>query len=176
MTEEWRAIPGYTGKYEISSLGRVRSLSRFVTCARYSRKISGRILTPCNNGRGYYYVRLCDGKNQPVVYIHRIVARVFVSNPRKYRQVDHINRDNSDNRAVNIRWCSASENQKNKRICDTHSSKYNGVAKCGGTWRAAIFISGKTKHLGCFKTEIDAARAFNNEVQKRKLNRVLNTI
>lgn len=53
--EEWKPIPGYEGLYEVSTWGRVRS---------YQRNSNGKILSPGNSGRGYYFVKLCKDNNK----------------------------------------------------------------------------------------------------------------
>ena len=77
------------------------------------------IIKPKDNGNGYYQVCLSDGKYK---YVHRIIAMQFIENddPIHKTQVDHINRIRSDNRIENLRWVSASTNNRNK-------SSWNGV-------------------------------------------------
>ena len=175
MTKEiWLDIPGYVGRYRASNLGRIEALTREIPGHPFKLVRKGKILKPCNNGRGYYYVRLCNGTQQPVVYVHRIIAALFVPNPRQRKQVDHVNRDSSDNRAINLRWCSASENQKNKSTIVNHTSRYNGVSWTRWGWRCAIFVSGKSIHLGLHKTEKDAARVFDKFCIENNLDRKLN--
>ena len=76
-------------------------------------------IKPKDNGCGYYQVCLSDGKYK---YVHRIIAMQFIENddPIHKTQVDHINRIRSDNRIENLRWVSASTNNRNK-------SSWNGV-------------------------------------------------
>lgn len=79
-------------------------------------------------------------------------------------QVDHINRNGLDNRRENLRRCSNQENQRWRRVFAGKSSKFRGVRlkHATGRWEARINLSeGRTKSLGMFKTEIEAARAYD---------------
>jgi hypothetical protein len=83
------------------------------------RKSSGHVVSIWNNGNGYRRINL----NQKKYYYHRVIATQFIPNPKHYNEVDHINHNRSDNRIVNLRWCSSSENQRNK----TRHNGYNYV-------------------------------------------------
>lgn len=101
--EEWRPIDGYEGVYEVSNLGRVRSL-------KFGKV---RMRAFIDNLCGYFKVCLCrDGKKQ-LPYVHRLVALAFLPNPSRDRvQVNHINSDSKDNRAENLEWVTQSENER----------------------------------------------------------------
>lgn len=102
--EIWKDIEGYTGKYQVSNRGNVRSLM-------FARKKDNvRILKPILTSTGYYVVSL-GGKQ---AFIHRMVATAFCSNPNGYNVVDHINTIPTDNRAENLRWTTADGNIKNQ--------------------------------------------------------------
>ena len=102
----------------------------------------------------------------------RSTSRVFVSSNvslasfimRRYRTVfDHINRNTYDNRKSNLRECSHAQNMCNMSKRSNTKSQYKGVAwhKATGSWIAQIGFMNKRKHLGCFNSEIDAAKAYN---------------
>lgn len=89
MNEEWKAVPGYEGLYDVSSMGLVRSLDRFVNSNKGSRRHRGRILTP-NFNHKYARVSLC--KDGIVTYknIHNLVAMAFLDyDPASGLVVDH---------------------------------------------------------------------------------------
>lgn len=90
------------------------------------------------------------------VFMHREIAE---AGPGTY--VDHINQDTLDNRRANLRLCSHSENLRNSRGHRNRLSRYKGVSRQGGRWRALIQIDGKQHYLGGFKSEEDAASAYN---------------
>ncbi|MCM3783681.1 NUMOD4 domain-containing protein [Neobacillus mesonae] len=106
--EHWVDIVGYEGKYQVSNQGRVRSLDReIITKNGVVKPKKGKVLSPCNNGNGYMYVSLGKGNHE---YIHHLVARAFVCNPRCVKEVNHINEIKSDNRADNLEWVTRIEN------------------------------------------------------------------
>lgn len=114
MPEEiWKDIPGYEGSYQVSNLGRVKSLSRAITQLQKGRtvshKLKGKILKTFCTGCGYDMVNLGSSRGRSKL-VHRLVAEAFLSNPENKLQVNHINGDKQDNKAENLEWASPSEN------------------------------------------------------------------
>lgn len=112
MEERWKPIKGYEGFYEISSLCRIRSLSRKVKSKSIGFAVTKeRILEPwMNRSVGYYMVTLYKyGKNRKLL-VHRLFAEAFIPNPENKPCIDHINGIRSDNRVENLRWCTHKEN------------------------------------------------------------------
>lgn len=113
MEEQWKPIEGYEGIYEVSSLGRVRSLDRIVpalsnrtgTIIDYHRK--GRILKQRKVFGGYMAVGFeVKGDNRHENhFVHRLVARAFVPGYREGMDVNHKDEDKTNNRADNLEWC-----------------------------------------------------------------------
>lgn len=104
--EEWKDIKGFEGLYQISNMGRVRSLDRWTFNER-PRFLKGMMLklSP-NKGKGYLRVSLSDGhRNYKHYEVHRLVALHFVPGYKKGLVVNHINEIKTDNRAVNLEWC-----------------------------------------------------------------------
>lgn len=110
MREEWRPVVGYEGLYEVSNMGRVKSLERVKWNNGGYCKVSERILKPCDDGHGYLKARLFKDGKRKNCYVHRLVATAFCENPMGYTEVNHINEDKSDNRADNLEWCSRQYN------------------------------------------------------------------
>lgn len=108
--EIWKSVVGYEGSYEVSNLGRVRSLDRvLVNTLGISRRAKGRILKQqsCSN----VYLFVCLGKNNPKL-LHRLVAISFLPNEKNLPQVNHIDGDKTNNCVSNLEWVSCSENHK----------------------------------------------------------------
>jgi hypothetical protein len=98
-----------------------------------------------------------DGGNR-TVYMHDLVTGD--------RQIDHVNGDGLDNRRANLRRATASENQAN--VSGRGGlSRFRGVSLSRGYWRAYISLGGKQVHLGHFKSEAEAALAYNQAAQAR---------
>jgi len=102
--EIFRNIKGYEGLYQISNLGRVKSLLR-------KRVIVRRILSPSKGGWGYYHVTLCKNGESKNAKIHRLVALCFMSNPKNKPEINHKNGIKADNRIENLEWVTKSENE-----------------------------------------------------------------
>ena len=79
--------------------------------------------------------------------------------------IDHIDHNGLNNQKDNLRFCTNSENQMNRRKRENTSSAYKGVYfnKRNKKWRTQIMINGKSIHLGLFNTEIEAAKAYNEK-------------
>lgn len=109
--EQWRDIKGYEGIYQVSSLGRVRSLNRTVKRdGQGNFKKSGQKLRFNKNPKGYFKVQLRkEGKYQNFL-VHRLVAIHFIDNPNEKPFVNHLNGIKTDNVVENLEWCTASEN------------------------------------------------------------------
>lgn len=106
MEEIWKDIIGYEGIYRISNLGRVLSLEREVSNSSHSKRIvKAKILNSSHRGHSYDYVHLCKGNKYKREYVHRLVAKAFISNPNRYLEVNHKNENKHDNRAENLEWC-----------------------------------------------------------------------
>lgn len=107
--EEWRSISGYEGLYEVSDLGRVRSLPRATT--------KGRVLKPyISKHNGYCYVTLSKNNNRASKRVHTLIMSAF--NPidkkpgyDKNHTINHKDGDKTNNRLSNLEWLTQSENQ-----------------------------------------------------------------
>lgn len=166
MEELWKQVKDYEGYYEVSTFGRVKSLKR-------PRCPSERILKTRIDKEGYERCSLSKNGKTLLTTVHRIVAFAFLDYPKNDRTnyvPDHINGIKSDNTPENLRFVTHRFNcsvgfKKNK---ESFSSIYAGVSKNqkSGKWVSAIRIGGKTKYLGLFKNEIDAANAYQTELSK----------
>lgn len=111
--EVWRPVVEYEGLYEVSNLGRVRSLDRYETFLNYGRMSvrhrKGRIMKPVITSKGYYIVSL---KGKDIFYIHRLVAQAFLPNPHNLPQVNHKDENKANNCVKNLEWCTQEYNYK----------------------------------------------------------------
>lgn len=111
MTEEWRPIPGFEGMYEVSDIGRVKSLAKIrVLPSGGEYKWPTRIMSPARHYKGHLYVHLQIGGIKTKGYVHRLVAMAFIPNPESKPFVNHKNGDKRDNRCSNLEWATESEN------------------------------------------------------------------
>ena len=109
--EEWRDIEDYKGLYQVSNMGRVKSLERTVWNGRgYYVTIHERILKPKKDRGGYLQVHLCKNGKAKFYTVHKLVATAFCENPEGYTVVNHIDEDKTNNNADNLEWCSRSYN------------------------------------------------------------------
>ena len=156
--EEFKKIDGYDN-YEISNLGNVRNTD------------TGRVFKPCKNRDGYLHVCLSKNGTQKDFRIHRLIALYFIPNPDNLREIDHIDRNKTNNSISNLRWISKSNNLRNRPKKQNTSSKYMGVYfdKKEGKYRAEIRINNKHKYIGNYDKEEDAGKAFDNYIKEHNL-------
>ena len=109
--EVWKKCEGFKNSYEVSTLGKVRSLN-------YNK--TKQIQELSQNLCGDYLRVSMDNQSANV---HRLVAKAFLPNPENLPEVDHINRDKFDNRLENLRWVSKSVNSINREPRATLTGK-----------------------------------------------------
>lgn len=147
MKEKWKPIPGFVGVYEVSNLGRIRSLDRSI---RYKdgRVISckGRILRPGRYGKhGHLHVSLWENNKQKIVKVHHAVLLAFRGLRVRNTEACHRDGDPSNNRLVNLRWDTRSSNNLDKR---KHGTSLGRRVKRGdGVVFASIRIA--AEETGC---------------------------
>ena len=121
LNEEWRDIKGYEGLYQVSNLGRVRSLN----CRGHKGCIG--ILTPRLDGKGYEMVALYKEGKARNIKVHRLVAQAFIPNPNNYPQVNHKDENKTNNDVKNLEWCTNEYNHnygtRNERVGKSLSKK-----------------------------------------------------
>lgn len=107
--EEWRDVKNYEGLYQVSNLGRVRSLYKFGSDGRL---IKGKVLKGGMYSNGYKFVCLRKESINKNHSIHRLVAKMFITSNSSNLVVNHLDGDKTNNRVDNLEWCTQSENLK----------------------------------------------------------------
>jgi len=176
--EIWKDIEGFNGFYEISSLGRVKSLSRETFNGVAYFKIKNRILRPTFRKDGYVITKITFNRKQFTFRNHRLVALYFINNPFNKTDVNHINSNKSDNNIINLEWATRLENMCHFQLKNSKkTSKFTGVCfnKKEKHFEAYIMINTKSICLGRrFKTEEEAYEARcnyekNNNIENKYL-------
>jgi hypothetical protein len=166
--EIWKDIPDYEGLYQVSNLGRVKSIKN---------KDNIKILKKFRAGNYYHGVALCKNGKKKTTAVHKLVAITFLNHkPCGFKFViDHINDIKTDNRVENLQIVTSRYNS-----CKTQGkylSKYKGVSidkikykdKIYIYYRARILINNKDVPLGTYKNEYDAHLAYQEALNKYQL-------
>ena len=123
MKEEWRDIKGYEGKYQVSNLGRVKSLN-------YNRTGKENILSSTPDKGGYLIVNLYKKGKRRGFSVHKLVALHFIPNLNNFSEVNHKDENKSNNCVENLEWCDRKYNvnygTRNKRDSEKKKGKNKG--------------------------------------------------
>lgn len=141
--EVWASVKVFEGQYEVSNIGNIRSIDRYVDHYKGGKRLyKGTSKNVRLNRYGYLRCNLKDGGKRYDFSVHRLVALAFIPNPENKEQVNHINGIKTDNRVENLEWCTSSEN-------NIHATKYRLV---------------KTK-----LSDVQVLEIFNSNLSYRKL-------
>ena len=148
-TEIWKALPGVPG-VEVSTLGNVRTLDKLISSEKMTRFTKGHVLKQCNDKDGYLSVRIpIDGK-RATKRVHRLVAQTFIKNTDNLPEVNHKSCDRSDNRVINLEWCSRSYNMK-------YREKF-GISNTESQGHPVFALNLDTLEVLQFKSQHEASR------------------
>jgi hypothetical protein len=114
LREEWRPVPGFEDRYDVSNTGKVRSWAKSGGHS-FRRAEEPRAVAIKVDAGGYHGVFLYRRKKAHHRFISRLVLEEFVSPPPKGLEAAHINGVPGDNRLSNLQWCSRAENESHKR-------------------------------------------------------------
>lgn len=159
MEEIWKDIEGYEGLYQVSNLGRVKSLN-------YHRTRKEQLLKPTKSNRGYFKVYLNKNGKMKTFNVHRLVAQAFIENPNNYPCVNHKDENKINNIVDNLEYCTVAYNNvygtrvdrvnesRSKPIYCLETDKiYKSIKECAKElnlhYSAIIYVlKGKYKHTG----------------------------
>lgn len=130
MKEIWKDVKEYEGLYQISNLGNVKSLDRYIINKNRDKQyFPGKYLSQ-GIGDNYLKVTLSKNNKQRTFRIHILVARAFIPNPENKPEVNHIDGNKKNNKVNNLEWNTRSENE-------LHAYK-NGLAKPSNKQKQAV--------------------------------------
>lgn len=169
-SEVWKAIPGFEGYYEVSSLGRARSLDRAVRHARGGFAIKrGRLLSTKPNGHGYPSVCLSKEGKPTTRVIHQLVCEAFNGPRPEGHEAAHEDGNKANCRADNLSWKTRTENERDK--------KRHGTSLLGRDCVPAHSRARGERH-GCARlTSVqvrEARRLMNSGVSAYRISHLLN--
>lgn len=142
MKEIYKDIEGYEGLYQVSNLGNVKSVSRYVLCRDGQHKpVYEKIISPGNNGAGYLFVYLWKDNKSKRYYIHQLVAKTFIENSNNYNKINHKDFNKKNNTIYNLEWCDDNQN----------------MAHCSGR-KVYVIKEDKKTIIDNFISESEAAR------------------
>lgn len=122
--EIWKPIYGYTGAYEVSSFGRVRSLDRKVKSTKgHTVRVKGHMKSPTPNKDGYLMLHLRKNKKNKFYSVHRLVALNFLGASIK-REVNHKDGDKKNNHVSNLEWVTHKENMRHSVLIGAYKDRY----------------------------------------------------
>lgn len=186
MEEIWKDIKGWEGYYQVSNIGRVRSLDRIVKSARFEKRCKGQILKLRYDKDGYLTVHLRNaekGENR-LMKVHRLVADAFIFNLDIFRDsIDHINGKRDDNRVENLRWCTVKENINfplaQKKRSESIKESYNKFPELrkiramtfGKTGCVPITVRKNGQLIGRFDSQTEAAKYLG--ISQRKISAIM---
>lgn len=155
-TEIWKDIPGFSGWYQASNLGRIRSVPRIDKAGNLTR---GKLFKIIIDPRGYCRAASLDNGKKTNQLVHRLVALTFIPNPDNKPQVNHIDGIKSNNCVENLEWVTAKENIHHAMRMGVHRGKTREELKRCLVPVASYDLKGnKLKEFECV---LDAARFYN---------------
>jgi len=161
--EVWKDIKDYEGIYQVSSLGRIKSLAK-----KWKRKTDtvfifqqDKIMSTYYLTDNYIKITLTKNSRQIVYMAHRIIAEAFIPNPENKPYINHKNGVKTDNRIENLEWCTSAENAQH--AYDLGLSKPPMLNKFGGEHGAAkVVLDVQTGIFYDSKIEAAKAKGVNN--------------
>lgn len=125
--EIWKNVTGYKPCYQVSNLGRVRSVSRITNCNNGKMNRKEKVLRQSKDHSGYMcvYLYTLDGIKH-TTFVHRLVAMAFVPNTDNHKEIDHLDGNKQNNVPGNLRWVTHQQNCSNP-VTSIKQKKYVDV-------------------------------------------------
>ena len=158
--EVWNDVPGYEGYYQVSNMGKVRSVPRIIKIIWNGKEvlkpIKEREIALRKQNGGYLLANLSVGGHRKECTVHRLVARAFIPNPNNLKEVNHIDGNKQNNDVSNLEWCDRSDNLRHRaRVL---KQRGNAVKiRCVETGQVFDAIKDAAKWAGVTDSAIGAA-------------------
>lgn len=159
MKEIWRDIEEYKGLYQISNLGRIRSLDKKDSL---NRRVKGKIMKPIVRKDKYLCVKLHKNSICKEQLIHRLVANAFIENKYNYKEINHKDENKQNNCVNNLEWCNRSYN-----INYGKANEMRRKALLNKRGKKVIQIDKNNKIIGVYQSIGEAYRITN--ISKSKI-------
>lgn len=154
--EIWKPVVGYEGLYEVSNLGRIKSLN----CYNYKYP---RILKLGKRPDGYLCVGLSKNNTTKTKVVHRLVAEAFIPNPDNLEMVNHKDEDRANNNVENLEWCTRSYNQLySLKLHPERNKEFSKNFKGLSPWTKRGVAHKNTKKVAIVNDNGDIVRIFDN--------------
>ena len=160
--EQWRAVKGYEGIYEINNFGEIKSLSRKISNGSGFYISKEKILIKAVSTTGYYKIKLCKNGVHKDHKIHRLVASSFIANPLNKPEVNHIDGNPKNNNVENLNWSTHRENMIHANVFGLRKKKLDAEQEK----KVIRMYLSKTDHKVICK-EFDISKTMIYEVLKR---------
>lgn len=149
MEEEWRPVKGYEGLYEVSNMGRVKSL-------HYGES---RILKQSVSSNGHMKVDLNKDRTSNTKQVHRLVAEAFIPNPMNLSVVNHLDGDKHNNCAFNLEWCTYRQNTLHAiKLGLFNPSLHSTVNRRGPKGKPIVVYTKTGEFVSFFSSATEAAK------------------
>lgn len=176
QTEIWLPIAGWDGLYEVSDLGRIRSLRRLDSVGR---TVAGRIMRPSKHKKGYRFVCLGRDATKTYLRVHRVVLTAFVGACPEGMEGCHNDGNLANNRLANLRWDTPSSNTKDKVTHGTHNEARKDSCPRGHDLVAPNLVASKVLRgarecLACSRSR-RKGQGVDQEIADEKYEQIMGT-